>query len=244
MDNPNAHTQFEVRVQNVDDMVDNRCCKINDMRLRFFIIHNDIIFCTYMTDEMIHAGKNFYPVWISPYLCGELWMVFNIPDLVFAIHTFYPLYPQGYTPMKTVIQRVSRAQVSVDGEVTGSIGTGLLVLLGIHPEDDASVIRWMGDKILNMRIFPDEEGKMNRSVRDIRGGILVISQFTLYGDVQRGNRPGFSEAAPPGIAEPVYEEMVRYLRSESDLPVETGKFGAMMDVSLINEGPVTIIVEK
>ncbi len=146
--------------------------------------------------------------------------------------------------MKVVVQRVSRAKVTVDREVTGSIGNGLLLLVGIHENDDKSIMRWVSDKILKLRIFQDEAGKMNRSVSDIGGSLLVVSQFTIYGSVKKGTRPSFIEAAKPDVAEPLYDEMIQYLKKRSGLQVESGSFGAMMDVELVNDGPVTIIVEK
>jgi D-aminoacyl-tRNA deacylase len=146
--------------------------------------------------------------------------------------------------MKVVVQRVSRAKVTVDREVTGRIGNGLLLLVGIHENDDKSIMRWVSDKIVKLRIFEDEAGKMNRSVSDIGGSLLVVSQFTLYGSVKKGTRPSFIEAAKPGTAEPLYDDMIQYLKKHSGLQVESGLFGAMMDVELVNDGPVTIIVEK
>ena len=146
--------------------------------------------------------------------------------------------------MKTVLQRVSRASVHVNGEIIGSINHGLVVLLGIHQNDSEKEIEWMCNKILNLRIFEDEEGKMNRSVTDVEGGILIVSQFTLYGTLKKGTRPGFTDAAKPETAIPLYEKTIQYLRNNSSLRIETGEFGAMMQVDLINNGPVTIILEK
>lgn len=146
--------------------------------------------------------------------------------------------------MKAVIQRVSSASVHVDSKLVGSIKKGLLVLLGIHQNDTDVELKWMSDKILKLRIFEDDEEKMNLSVTDVEGEILVVSQFTLYGDAKKGTRPSFIESARPEKAEPMYERLVNYLRDNSDLKVETGIFGAMMDVSLVNDGPVTIILEK
>lgn len=146
--------------------------------------------------------------------------------------------------MKTVVQRVSSASVKVEGGVTGSISKGLLLLVGIHENDTADQMRWMCDKILGLRIFEDEEQKMNLSVEDVKGGLLVVSQFTLYGDARKGNRPSFIEAAGPEKAEKLYDEMISYFIEHSDLTVETGEFGAYMDVELVNDGPVTIILEK
>ncbi|MGE5247451.1 MAG: D-aminoacyl-tRNA deacylase [Verrucomicrobiota bacterium] len=146
--------------------------------------------------------------------------------------------------MKAVVQRVSQASVSVEGEVVGAIGTGLLVLVGIGREDDEAAGRWLADKLLKLRVFEDVEGRLNRTVSDAGGGILVVSQFTLYGDVSRGNRPGFEAAAPPETAEPLYEKTVGYLRAVSPVPVETGRFRAAMKVSLVNDGPVTVLLER
>jgi D-aminoacyl-tRNA deacylase len=145
--------------------------------------------------------------------------------------------------MKSVVQRVSKASVTVDGVVTGSIGIGLLILLGVHQDDTADKIEWMAEKITKLRIFEDDEGKMNRSVLDVGGSVLIVSQFTLYGDLKKGTRPSFIEAARPEVAIPIYESMIEKLQSHG-LRVETGIFGAMMDVSLVNSGPVTIIIER
>ncbi len=146
--------------------------------------------------------------------------------------------------MKVVVQRVKSASVTIDERVTGAIDKGLLLLVGIHQDDTEEQMKWMCDKILKLRIFEDEEGKMNRSISDVEGGILVVSQFTLYGDVKKGTRPSFIEAARPEKAEPMYEEMVQYFKYHSSLDIQTGEFGAMMDVSLINDGPVTLVLEK
>lgn len=145
--------------------------------------------------------------------------------------------------MKVVIQRVERAKVTVEGEVVGQIGRGLLLLVGIGKGDDEGVLRWAADKIINLRIFEDELGKMNRSLREVGGELLVVSQFTLYGDLRRGRRPSFDGAAPPEEAEPLFNRFVELLR-ESGLRVETGRFGAYMGVELINDGPVTLILER
>lgn len=146
--------------------------------------------------------------------------------------------------MKSVIQRVKKASVTVDYEITGSIGRGLLVLLGIHRDDTEEQLQWMADKILKLRVFDDEEGRMNRSVQDVEGGILVVSQFTLYGDAKKGTRPSYIEAARPEKAEPMYETFLDYLKERSSLKIQSGVFAAHMDVELINDGPVTIILEK
>jgi D-tyrosyl-tRNA(Tyr) deacylase len=143
--------------------------------------------------------------------------------------------------MRAVCQRVSRASVTVDGEVVGSIGHGWLVLLGVGPGDDAAVAARMADKIVGLRVFEDEAGKMNRSVLDVGGAVLLVSQFTLYADTSRGRRPGFTGAAPPALAEPLVEQTAALIRARG-LIVETGRFGAHMAVELVNDGPVTIIL--
>jgi D-tyrosyl-tRNA(Tyr) deacylase len=145
--------------------------------------------------------------------------------------------------MKIVIQRVSRASVTVDNKVTGSIEKGLVLLVGIHESDTKEDADWCCRKIPKLRLFEDEEGKINRSVKDIGGGLLVISQFTLYGDARKGNRPSFIEAARPEKAEPLYDYMIRKLKT-ANVEVQSGVFGAMMDVDLVNSGPVTIILER
>jgi D-tyrosyl-tRNA(Tyr) deacylase len=149
--------------------------------------------------------------------------------------------------VRVVLQRVSRAEVRVDGRVTGSIGVGFLVLTGFAPTDTDATLAWMADKILGLRVFSDAEGKMNLALADVQGAVLVVSQFTLYGDVQKGRRPSFVDAAPPDIAAPLYERVVALLRERgagSGTKVETGEFGAMMEVELVNDGPVTLVLEK
>ena len=146
--------------------------------------------------------------------------------------------------MRVIVQRVSEAKVTVDKEVIGSIYQGLLLLVGIHEEDTNDQLQWMCDKILKLRVFSDDIGKMNKSVTDIQGGILVVSQFTLYGDVKKGTRPSYIEAARPDKAEPMYNQMIDYFKNKSDLNIQTGRFGAMMNVHLLNDGPVTLILEK
>jgi len=145
--------------------------------------------------------------------------------------------------MRIVLQRVSSARVTVEGRVTGRIGRGLLLLAGFTEGDSDDALVWMAKKIVQLRIFPDHEGKMNRSVEEADGAILVVSQFTLYGDARKGNRPSFIDAARPGTAIPLYERFVQLLR-DAGRPVETGEFGAMMDVELVNDGPVTLILER
>ncbi len=146
--------------------------------------------------------------------------------------------------MRIVVQRVKHATVIVDGSVTGEIKNGLLLLVGIHEDDTNREVDWCCRKIPKLRIFEDDEGKMNRSVKDVDGGILVVSQFTLYGNAKKGTRPSFIEAARPEKAEPLYNYMIEKLKKESGLKIESGEFGAMMDVDLINSGPVTLILEK
>jgi D-tyrosyl-tRNA(Tyr) deacylase len=141
---------------------------------------------------------------------------------------------------------VKRAEVRVEGRVTGTIGPGFLVLAGFSPTDTDGSLAWMAEKILGLRVFGDAEGKMNRDLADVTGSVLVVSQFTLYGDVSKGRRPSFIDAAPPNLAIPLYEKFVALLREKGagKIPVETGEFGAMMDVELVNDGPVTLILEK
>ncbi len=145
--------------------------------------------------------------------------------------------------MKALLQRVSEASVSVAGERIAAIGPGLLVLLGVEPGDGAGQSDWLAAKTLALRIFPDADKPMNRSVVDIGGEVLVVSQFTLAADTSRGNRPGFSSAAPPTLAEPMYEDFVARLRA-SYARVATGRFGADMQVALVNDGPVTLLLER
>lgn len=146
--------------------------------------------------------------------------------------------------MKAVIQRVSSSSVMVNNEITGAIDQGLLVLIGIHEDDTRQQMEWICNKISKLRIFEDDEGKMNRSVQDVNGGILLVSQFTLYANSDKGTRPSFIEAARPEKAEPMYEDMIEWFRQNTELDIQTGEFGAMMSVKLENDGPVTIILEK
>jgi D-tyrosyl-tRNA(Tyr) deacylase len=146
--------------------------------------------------------------------------------------------------MVALVQRVSEASVTVDGEVTGAIGTGLLVLLGVHRDDTDTERAWLVNKVAGLRIFPDDEGRMNRSLVDVGGEALVVSQFTLYGDTRKGNRPSFVESAPPEQAEALYESFVAALGERLGRPVPTGVFGADMDVRLTNDGPGTLWVER
>ena len=145
--------------------------------------------------------------------------------------------------MRAVIQRVSRAKVTVEGQTSGEIGTGLLVLLGVGGEDDESDAAYLAEKTAGLRIFEDDDGKMNRSLVDIGGAALVVSQFTLFGDVRRGRRPSFDAAAPPALADQLYQQYTEQLRARG-VPVETGVFQAMMKVELVNDGPVTILLDS
>ena len=145
--------------------------------------------------------------------------------------------------MRAVVQRVSRARVVVAGETVGDIGRGLLVLLGIAPKDTREHVSWMAEKIAGLRIFRDAEEKMNLSVQDIGGAVLVVSQFTLYGDCSKGKRPSFIDAAKPEIAIPLYEAFLDALRALG-IPVAAGRFGADMAVELVNDGPVTMILDR
>jgi D-tyrosyl-tRNA(Tyr) deacylase len=144
--------------------------------------------------------------------------------------------------MRAVLQRVSRAKVTVGSEITGAIEQGWLVLLGIAVADSLADVSWLAEKVAHLRAFADAEGKMNLSVQDVNGSVLVVSQFTLYGDCQKGRRPGFAHAAPPTLAEPLYEQFVLALRALG-VPVQTGRFGASMAVELVNDGPVTFVIE-
>ena len=145
--------------------------------------------------------------------------------------------------MRAVLQRVRRASVHVDGELIGQVGPGLLVLLGVTQSDTAEQGRWLADKIVTLRIFADDTGKMNRDVIESGGGVLVVSQFTLYGDCRKGRRPSFIDAAPPETAIPLYEAFIHAVKAHG-VPVATGRFGAMMQVELVNDGPVTLIVDS
>ena len=145
--------------------------------------------------------------------------------------------------MRAVVQRVKKAKVTVDGEIIGEIGTGLMVLLGVGKEDSEKDLEYLKEKVLNLRIFNDEEGKMNNSLIDIGGELLVVSQFTLYGDARKGKRPGFSDAANPETANFMYEQFIKSAK-ESGVKTANGKFGADMDVEFINWGPVTILLDS
>ena len=143
--------------------------------------------------------------------------------------------------MRAVLQRVSQASVTVDEKIVGEIGAGLLVLLGVEPDDGDEQIRWMADKSVDLRIFEDDEGKMNRSLVETGGAMLVVSQFTLLGDCRKGRRPSFVCAAPPEHAEQLYDEFVAHVR-QRNIEVATGIFRAHMDVALVNDGPVTMLL--
>ncbi|SVD98750.1 uncharacterized protein METZ01_LOCUS451604, partial [marine metagenome] len=143
-----------------------------------------------------------------------------------------------------VTQRVSRATVRVGGEVTGSIEVGLLVFLGVDREDDDKDLEWMVGKIIGLRVFEDDEGRMNRSVREVDGGILVISQFTLFGNLRKGTRPSFNRAANPVVAEATYQRFLDRLGEEMGRPAEAGRFGASMEIEAVNDGPVTIVIDS
>lgn len=145
--------------------------------------------------------------------------------------------------MRVVLQRVSEASVRVEGDIIGEIQHGMLVFLGIGHEDNQDDVDWMVKKIIQLRIFGDDEGKMNRAIQDEHGSFLVISQFTLHASTKKGNRPSYIEAARPEIAIPLYEKFVQQLKKESNLQVESGVFGADMKVSLVNDGPVTIMID-
>lgn len=149
--------------------------------------------------------------------------------------------------MRLIIQRVKSAKVEVEGAIVGSIEQGLLVLLGIHQKDEESFVSYLIDKMIHLRIFSDEEGKMNRSLVDVKGSVLVVSQFTLYADCNSGRRPSFTESAKADLALKFYESFIESLKKvlkETSCGVQTGQFGAMMQVSLVNDGPVTILLER
>lgn len=147
--------------------------------------------------------------------------------------------------MRVVLQRVSRAEVRVAGGVTGKIGAGYLILAGFTPTDTDATLDWMAEKILGLRLFSDAQGKMNLDLDEAGGAILIVSQFTLYGDAYKGRRPSFTAAASPGVALPLYQRFISLLKERSGgIRIETGEFGAVMDVELVNDGPVTLILDK
>ena len=145
--------------------------------------------------------------------------------------------------MRVVLQRCLKASVEVDGDVVGSVDRGLMLLIGVAPDDSIKEIEWMCNKVIGLRIFPDSDGKMNHSVMDIDGEILVVSQFTLYGNCRKGRRPSFTRAGHPSMAEPLVKQFCQMLRLKGILKVAEGRFGADMQVSLINDGPVTLIID-
>ena len=145
--------------------------------------------------------------------------------------------------MRAVIQRASEASVTINGQIKVAIQIGLVVLLGIEEADTAEDIEWLSGKLVRLRIFNDEQGVMNRSVQEIQGGILVISQFTLFASTKKGNRPSYSRAAPPEVAIPLYEAFLQKLATDLGRPIQTGEFGADMKVKLVNDGPVTILMD-
>lgn len=146
--------------------------------------------------------------------------------------------------MKVVIQRVSTASVTIEGEKVASISNGLLILLGIIEDDNQDDIEWLSKKIVNLRVFGDEHGVMNKSVQDLNGDIIVVSQFTLHASTKKGNRPSYIKAAKPEIAIPLYEAFVKQIEIDLGKPIQTGQFGADMKVGLVNDGPVTIIMDS
>lgn len=146
--------------------------------------------------------------------------------------------------MRVLLQRVSRAEVRVEGEVVGAIGGGVLLLVGFQEGDEGADLEWMVAKVIELRIFPDEAGKMNRSLAETGGGVLAVSQFTLYGDARKGRRPSFAQAAPPDDARRLYEDFVSLLRLRAPGAVAEGVFGASMEVDLVNDGPVTLLLER
>ena len=146
--------------------------------------------------------------------------------------------------MKAVIQRVSKAKVEINDVLKSEMGEGLLALIAVSADDNMDKIKWFANKIVNLRVFPDEQDKMNKSVIDIGGSLMLISNFTVYGDANKGFRPNFSAAAPPLEAERIFNQLVDFFKNNYNLPVYEGEFGAMMDISLTNAGPVTVIVEK
>ncbi|TAH09515.1 MAG: D-tyrosyl-tRNA(Tyr) deacylase [Sphingobacteriia bacterium] len=146
--------------------------------------------------------------------------------------------------MRVVIQRVSNASVSIEGKINGAIEQGLMVLVGIEDADTIEDIQWLSNKMVNLRIFNDAAGIMNCSVKEIGGGILLISQFTLHASTQKGNRPSYIKASKPAIAIPLYEQLIQQISADLGKPIQTGIFGADMQVSLINDGPVTIIIDS
>jgi len=146
--------------------------------------------------------------------------------------------------MRVVLQRVSRASVTISGKVVGEIGQGLALLVGFTEGDGEDQVRWMAEKVVGLRVFSDEEERMNLSLENVEGDLLVVSQFTLYGDTRKGRRPSFIRAAHPDLATPLYNRFLELLRERAPARVESGEFGAMMDVELVNAGPVTLVLER
>jgi D-tyrosyl-tRNA(Tyr) deacylase len=146
--------------------------------------------------------------------------------------------------MKIVVQRVKEASVEIGNEISGTINTGLLIFLGIENEDGQEDINWLVKKIINLRVFPDDEDKMNLSLKDIEGELLVVSQFTLHASLKKGNRPSFTKSAKPELAQKLYDDFLETLQNETITKIQTGRFGANMQVSLINDGPLTFILDS
>ena len=152
-------------------------------------------------------------------------------------------WPSQITTMRVILQRVSSASVSIEGATVGAIQRGFVLLVGFTHDDDADDVEWMASRVVGLRLFGDDEGKLNRSLDDVGGALLVISQFTVYGDARKGRRPSFIAAARPETAIPLYERFIAMLRA-TGVRVETGEFGADMQVSLVNEGPVTLVLDR
>ena len=146
--------------------------------------------------------------------------------------------------MRIVLQRASSGSVTIGGEVVGEIGPGLILLVGFTEGDDEAVLEWMAEKVIGLRVFNDEEERMNRSLGEVAGDLLVVSQFTLYGDTRKGRRPSFIKAAVPDVAIPLYDRFLEILQEKAPGKVESGEFGAMMEVALVNDGPVTLVLER
>jgi len=146
--------------------------------------------------------------------------------------------------VRVVLQRVTRAEVRIGGRVAGRIGRGYLLLVGFGREEEPGALEWMADKIVSLRLFPDDDGRMNLDLAAVGGGLLVVSQFTLHADARKGRRPGFTDAAGPDVAIPLYERFLDLLRKRAEGPVESGEFGALMEIELINDGPVTLWLER
>jgi D-tyrosyl-tRNA(Tyr) deacylase len=146
--------------------------------------------------------------------------------------------------VRVVAQRVSRGEVRSDGAVTGKVGTGFVLLVAFSEDDDGATLAWVADKIAGLRVFPDDEGRMNRGADEVEAGFLVVSQFTLYGDVSRGRRPSFVGAAAPEVAEALYHRFVGLMEERAPGRVATGSFGALMEVELVNDGPVTLVIDR